>query len=545
MCCRCQDSLALCNNDLGTPARLEQTTTTTTRSTTASIDTTTTAPPCDSVFEDCEVKATCDPIFGCSDAAGGSGEAIIFGSDYVGNVDEADFGDSSTIDSLCDPVFGCGEGSGEGSEKGSEETVSLLAGVNCANSLACRLQGACSEGEGECLVEGVVVSRVDAATVDLRTPASGGCPRGQSLCCNPVPGDLLRTALDRHPQEELCAVPDLAATANFEFGLACGRRDTRVYHEATRSEAEGGQGEESNPGEWPWSTLIFRTNGTSEEYVGAGSLLGNLVVATTATKVREFQGDPRGLRVRLGDWDPLEDGPSAREQFPHLTLRVSCLTLHPKFDPRSLAFNVAVLELEAPDLAASQAELSVQQVVGIRSGAKRPADHPEGVDGWSRNPSKEGVGLRQGSSDLERRQQLLADLTNEVSRWPIVDILKVDNSDTFVPLSYINTICLPDSEAQLGGGSRCWVAAWGGDLRRQREVELPLVGPAECNAALGAEFRRRGATSWSVACFSSSSIYGFPLGPASTAARCAPVGRGGTPVQGREGPHSSAWIRCK
>ena len=491
MCCRCQDTQAVCNNDLGTPARLQKTTTTTTRST--SIQTTTTAPSCDSIFEDCEVA--CDPVFGCSDAAEGSDESIIFGSDYVGSVDfEPDVEPSGTGDSPCDPVFGCGEGGGED----GEETVYLLSGVNCANSLACRLQGVCSEVEGECLVDGVVVSAVDAGVVDLRTASPGGCPRGQSLCCNPVPGDVFRTALDLDPLEDLCANPDLAATANFEFGLACGRRDTRVYHEATRSEAEGGQGEESNPGEWPWSTLIFRTNGTLEEYVGAGSLLGNLVVATTATKVREFQGDPSGLRVRLGDWDPLENGPNAREQFPHLTLRVACVTLHPKFDPRSLAFNVAVLELEAPDLPASQAELSVQQVVGIRSGAKRPADHPEGVDGWSRNPGKGGVGLQQGLSDLERRQQLLADLTNEVRSWSVVDLFKVDSSDTFVPRSYINTVCLPDAETQFDGGSRCWVAAWGSDLRHQREVELPLVGPAECSAALRPEFRRRGVTSWSV-----------------------------------------------
>ena len=39
----------------------------------------------------------------------------------------------------------------------------------------------------------------------------------------------------------------------------------------------------TNPGEWPWAVLIFR----GETYVGAGVLLDNNLVATTATKVRE------------------------------------------------------------------------------------------------------------------------------------------------------------------------------------------------------------------------------------------------------------------
>ena len=32
----------------------------------------------------------------------------------------------------------------------------------------------------------------------------------------------------------------------------------KVYYDAIKSETEGGQGEQSNPGEWPWSVLIFR-----------------------------------------------------------------------------------------------------------------------------------------------------------------------------------------------------------------------------------------------------------------------------------------------
>ena len=56
----------------------------------------------------------------------------------------------------------------------------------------------------------------------------------------------------------------------------------RVYHQARQSRSEGGAGEVTNPGEWPWAVLIFR----GQTYVGAGVLLDNNLVATTATKVK-------------------------------------------------------------------------------------------------------------------------------------------------------------------------------------------------------------------------------------------------------------------
>ena len=40
----------------------------------------------------------------------------------------------------------------------------------------------------------------------------------------------------------------------------------QVYYDAVKSETEGGQGEQSNPGEWPWSVLIFRFPQNLENY---------------------------------------------------------------------------------------------------------------------------------------------------------------------------------------------------------------------------------------------------------------------------------------
>ena len=94
----------------------------------------------------------------------------------------------------------------------------------------------------------------------------------------------------------------------------------------------------TNPGEWPWAVLIFR----GETYVGAGVLLDNNLVATTATKVKllyyfhslalvhnlppqvqDYTSDPGALTVRLGDFDPMDEAPNSLEDFPHVTMEVS------------------------------------------------------------------------------------------------------------------------------------------------------------------------------------------------------------------------------
>jgi hypothetical protein len=128
-----------------------------------------------------------------------------------------------------------------------------------------------------------------------------------------VPGDVFTSHLedefsDNNLDQGICGNPDLAGTINFDFGLACGKRDSRVYYDAVKSETEGGKGEQSNPGEWPWSVLIFRRNETTgeDDYVGAGTFLDTDVVATTATKVREYVTDPGLLRVRLGEPGPVK-----------------------------------------------------------------------------------------------------------------------------------------------------------------------------------------------------------------------------------------------
>jgi len=212
------------------------------------------------------------------------------------------------------------------------------------------------------------------------------------------------------------------------------------------------------------------------------------VVATTATKVREYVTDPGLLRVRIGDWDPKKVGPNSREGYPHVTEKVSCVRQHPQFNSRSLANNVAVLKLAGEPEEERGGGLSVADVVRPRTAPRRPADRSEGVPNWSRNKARLDDGRsRDPVDEREKRRKLLLQLTNEV-----------DEDESFVPPSYINTACLPidNQQFQFIEGQRCWVSAWGNSLHEQRELEVPLVSKAECNKLLKPEFARRGVTSW-------------------------------------------------
>ena len=237
----------------------------------------------------------------------------------------------------------------------------------------------------------------------------------------------------------------------------------RVYHQVRLSREEGGEGEVSNPGEWPWAALIFNGN----DYVGSGVLLDNDVVVTTATKVKDFLRRPSDLSIRIGDFDPTSDFPNSLEDFDHVEMDVDCIKIHPRADyPDTLRYNVAVLKMSVR-LRRRETKPETQSavsVVDIRSAPRRPANHPEGVDGFRRNEEKDD----EYGDDISLRQGLLADLNNEVD--PLGEPRSGDAVDSFLPRTYINTACLPRSTRQFPPGTRCWVAAWGRGLREQREV---------------------------------------------------------------------------
>ena len=105
--------------------------------------------------------------------------------------------------------------------------------------------------------------------------------------------------------------------------------------------------------------------------------MDNDVVATVAHKVKDFVQDPKGLTVRLGDWNP--NTRDRAEEIPHLEVGVKCAKLHPNADlGNTMANNVAVLKLNMEEDFERSQDITLKSVVDIRSGPKRPANNPEG-----------------------------------------------------------------------------------------------------------------------------------------------------------------------
>ena len=109
----------------------------------------------------------------------------------------------------------------------------------------------------------------------------------------------------------------------------------------------------------------------------------------------------------------------------------------------------------------SAGTIDVFDVVNPRKGPRRPANNPEGVHGSS---------VVKGVSSLDVAPGLFSEVPGSVLGLRAREI----------PRSYINTVCLPQNEGQFQNHQEnCWVAAWGLDLKRQREVDLPQVNKAE------------------------------------------------------------------
>ena len=212
----------------------------------------------------------------------------------------------------------------------------------------------------------------------------------------------------------------------------------------------------------------------------------NDVVVTVGHKMKDFVGNPGRLSVRLGDWDPnveVQNVENTAEEIPHIKVQVVCVKIHPDAKLRStLDNNIAVLKLGSVvvDVTDSRRML-IADVVRFRKGPKRPANNPKGVKGFS---------IVNGTSALDAVLGLVSDVPNE-----ILGLRQI----TEVPKSYINTVCLPESEEQFQNyADNCWVAAWGDKLERQREVDIPLVSKPECERRLRPVFKEKGHENWTL-----------------------------------------------
>ena len=219
--------------------------------------------------------------------------------------------------------------------------------------------------------------------------------------------------------------------------------------------------------------------------------MDNDIVVTAGHKVKNFVNNPSGLTVRLGDWNP--NTRDNAEEHPHVEKSVKCARIHPDADlENTLANNVAVLKLSQNDkiitTSLTKAQRDVASVIDMKAAPSRPADRPEGVKGSSKNDRESFLDLRIG---LVAHNEALDPLGEELKR-----VTRPTQQVEITP-SYINTICLPKNERQFRNhDENCWVAAWGQNLKRQREVDLPLVTDSQCERRLRPIFEERGVKNW-------------------------------------------------
>ena len=285
------------------------------------------------------------------------------------------------------------------------------------------------------------------------------CPRGSYLCCDPVDNQIF-TASAAASGRDVCRDSNTIATQDFDHGVLCGKRDSRVYYNARQPRTF------TNPGEWPWAVLILDQSG---KYVAAGALVDNDVVVTVAHKMRSFVRSPGDLQVRLGDWNP--NGRDSKEDFDFVRVEVDCVILHPEQDlDNTLANNVAVLKLAKAKSSPLTGPGTVFGAVELKSGAEkafnivqpqRPGNRPEGVAGSNIVQTRSALDLRLGLVPNEGLDGLGFPTSMRRPR-------------TFLP-SYYNTICLPTRNQFRNYNERCWVASWGSNQERQREIDLPLL----------------------------------------------------------------------
>merc|ERR1719450_1451983 len=289
---------------------------------------------------------------------------------------------------------------------------------------------------------------------------SDTCPDGYKHCCNKLPqGILAREAQKSFVAQdvitvnfaEICQGSALAAVQDFSEGVACGKRDSRVYYNHYNAKEN-----ERN-----------QTTG-KRIFIASGTLLDKDLVATVAHKMKDYTDKVDELVVRLGDWDLRNDfnnefKPENGEEYPHIEIDVSCIKLHPKQDlDDTLANNIALIKLEFPKR---------------KSPLAKPKDPKDVVILFSFPPG--------GSPE-----ELATGLTEKFS----------SDTDCLYPQSYINTVCLPMSESQFANHQdECFIAAWGQDPYQQggqREVHTRLLNRSECIKVMKPEFVKRGVIDW-------------------------------------------------
>merc|ERR1711970_277090 len=148
-----------------------------------------------------------------------------------------------------------------------------------------------------------------------------------------------------------CKDPDFVPPPppKLKYEPKCGRRNQN----GLGVRIQGFRESESQFGEWPHMCAVLHETEVLEQqvqtsysepslvnlYQCGGSLIAPGVILTAAHCVDKFRDRATELKVRCGEWDTQNE----TEPYAHQDRKVKDVTIHPLFDPRSLASNWALL----------------------------------------------------------------------------------------------------------------------------------------------------------------------------------------------------------
>lgn len=153
-------------------------------------------------------------------------------------------------------------------------------------------------------------------------PDAPSCEHFLDVCCDT--GRTHDTSLNPTPQEQRPNRPK-----------GCGVRNVG----GVDFNITGATDNESGFGEFPWTVALLLNNST---YFCAGSLIHPSVVLTGVHCV--VDRPLNSFMIRAGEWDTI----TTKERLPFVEKRVSKVVTHPRYNPRNVAYDYALLFLESP-----------------------------------------------------------------------------------------------------------------------------------------------------------------------------------------------------
>lgn len=174
------------------------------------------------------------------------------------------------------------------------------------------------------------------------------CP-GDSLCV--LPSQCKGTALDgsgnfinyistgswshcsKYDKGVCCVNPYV--DPGLEPAVGCGVRNYHIDQRITNNYKPN----EAAFGEFPWQAIIFYQNYT---FVCGASLISHKHLITAAHCVKHIQAPD--IRIRFGEWQVN----SFEEPLPYEDRNVQAIYINPKFNPKNVHNDIAILELATP-----------------------------------------------------------------------------------------------------------------------------------------------------------------------------------------------------